>query len=209
MHFTAPNNASISYDPSAFKSGGGPLDVSYSNYALPITPGIQQGLQKLGLKSIPGLNSGDLIGYAYSASSLNPRNKIRSSSETSFLQMALMNSTLQVYQQTMAEKIHFDTNKKAIAVSVTSFGISYDLRATKEVIVSAGAVSLITALSVRDVIYSQKIVQITSNAHGLRHCPRQTLERHSIPVISDLPGVGQNLWVRLPECPSFAVSAYS
>lgn len=39
--------------------------------------------------------------------------------------------------------------------------------------------------------------------------PRQTLERHGIPVISDLPGVGQNLWVRLPECPSLAVSAYS
>ena len=32
--------------------------------------------------------------------------------------------------------------------------------------------------------------------------PRQTLEQHDIPVISDLPGVGQNLWACLPNVPA-------
>ena len=151
MNFTAPSNISIPYDPNAFNSGGGPLDVSYSKYALSISSGVQQGLQKLGLKSIPGLNSGDLIGYAYSANSLNPKDQTRSSSETSFLQAALLSSTLQLYQQTMAEKIHFDASKRATAVSVASFGVSYVLRARKEIILSAGVVSLRGAPPVQDV----------------------------------------------------------
>ena len=141
-HFTAPNNAAVRYDPNAFSLDGGPLDVSYSNYALPITPGVEAGLQELGMKSIPGLNSGDLIGYAHSCNCLNPRSQIRSSSESSFLQMALMNTTLRIYQQTTAEKIQFDMNRAADAVTVTSFGVSFTLKATKEVILSAGAVSL-------------------------------------------------------------------
>ncbi len=140
VQFTKPNDASTLYDPTAFSTSGGPLHVSYSNYTQPISPGVQQGLQKLGLKPILGLNSGTLIGFAQATNTIDPAAEIRSSSETSFLQCALLNTTLQLYQQTMAKRILFDKNKKASAVIVTTAGVPYVLEARKEVVVAAGAV---------------------------------------------------------------------
>ena len=168
VQFTNPSDVSISYDPTAFSSSGGPLDVSYTNYALPISPGVQQGLQTLGLKSIRGLNSGTLMGFAHSTNTINPAAEIRSSSETSFLQGALLNTSLQVYQQTMAKRILFDVNKRASAVSVTTAGVPYFLEAKKEVIVAAGVVGLADTLPLRGCTYSHQTVQFTSNAHGIR-----------------------------------------
>lgn len=168
VQFTNPSDASISYDSTAFSSSGGPLKVSYSNYRQPITPGVQQGLQTLGLKPIQGLSSGTLIGFAHSTNTIDPAAEIRSSSETSFLQNALLNTTLQVYQQTMAKRILFDTNKKASAVSVTTAGVPYVLEARKEVVVAAGAVGSVESTPLQGLIHSQHKVQISSNAHGVR-----------------------------------------
>lgn len=150
VRFTKPGKASISYDPTVFRPSGGPLEVSYANYALPISPGVQQGLELLGLKPIQGLNSGILMGYGHSANTVDPGAAVRSSSETSFLQIALLNTSLQVYQQTLAKKVNFDANKKATAVSVNTAGVPYFLEARKDVIVAAGAVSLADVVPFRD-----------------------------------------------------------
>ena len=148
--FTLPNkdhrleNATTLYDESLWSNPrGGPLQVGYPNWANPISSWIARGLEHLGLKNLPGFADGNLDGYAYTTFSLDAKSQTRSSSEASFLRAALREDTnLNVYKNTMAKKILFDENKKAIGAVVESGGIEYTLSANQEVIVSAGAVSL-------------------------------------------------------------------
>ena len=94
-----------------------------------------------------------------------------------FLRHGLGNPNLVVYDQTLAKKVIFDGNKKAIAVAVDSDGLQYTLSANKEVIVSGGA------------FQSPQILMVSGVG------PAATLQQHGIPVIADRPGVGQNMQV--------------
>ena len=88
--------------------------------------------------------SGGLLGYQYTAQSLDRDSQSRSSSETSFLRTALRTTTnLLVYKSTLAKRIIFNPEKRATGVLVNTGGVEYTLSARKEVIVSAGAVSLV------------------------------------------------------------------
>lgn len=145
--FTPPNYAKrgagglVTFDASAFSSSGGPLQVSYSNFLQPITDYVGTAFARLGLKPLSGFNSGELLGFAEKTVTIVPHVQVRSSSETSFLQAAIENSTLQVYKQTLAKKILFSGNKTATGVKVVTGGKTYVLSARKEVILAAGAVS--------------------------------------------------------------------
>ena len=146
-NFTAPNLSKlpfgddISYDASAFSEAGGPLHVSYSDYLQPMTPFINKAMSILGIGTIPGPNSGDLIGSTRMTSTIDQSDETRSSSETSFLRAAIASSSLQIYKNTVAQKILFDTGKKATGVQIRTAGDSYVLSARKEVVLAAGTVS--------------------------------------------------------------------
>ena len=151
-HFTPPDQskigrggASYSYDANAFSASGGPLEVSYPNYQQPFTQYVQKGLQAIGLSSIAGLNSGNLLGFSFATVTIDPRDETRSSSETSFLRAGIIAGTnLQIYKNTLAKKINFSAAKKATSVTVDTAGKTYTLSAKKEVILSAGLVRLDT-----------------------------------------------------------------
>ena len=106
-----------------------------------------KGLRAIGLANTPGINSGSLIGYSHGTATIDPKDEIRSTSESSFLQEALKKTTLQVYQHTLARNIVFNANKTATGVNITTGSFpstgsrTYVLNAKKEVIISAGAVS--------------------------------------------------------------------
>jgi choline dehydrogenase len=144
--FTPPNyekrgaGGSVSYDPNAFTSSGGPLHISYSNFWQPMSNFVRSAFNKLGLKEIKGFNSGELIGFAEYTLSVDPTASTRSSSETSFLRTALASTSLMVYQSTLAKKILFDSQKTATGVTVVTAGETYTISARKEVILSAGSV---------------------------------------------------------------------
>lgn len=131
----------VNFDPSAFDPSGGPLQTSYTNFYQPLSPYIEKAFKTLGLKNIPGLNSGQLIGFAEFTLTIDPQASTRSSSETSFLQASLADLTYQIYQQAIAKQIIFDNNKTAVGVKVTTDNIPYVLSARKEVILAAGVVS--------------------------------------------------------------------
>ena len=101
---------------------------------------VRNAFNRLGLKEIPGFNSGKLIGYAEYTLSVDPAAETRSSSETSFLRTAMTTTPLTVYQSTLAKRILFNSEKTATGVTVTSAGMTYTISARKEVILSAGAV---------------------------------------------------------------------
>lgn len=128
------------------------------------------------MSAINGFNSGEVLGSAYATFTIDPINAERSSSESSFLQAALKNTTLQVYKQTLAQQILFNSNRTAIGVSVSTGGLNYTLSAKKEVIVSAGA------------FQSPQLLMVSGIG------PTTILQGLNIPIVKDLPGVGQNLW---------------
>ncbi|KAF5856600.1 hypothetical protein ETB97_007100 [Aspergillus alliaceus] len=181
-NFTAPNynkidpSFNIPYDVSAFESTGGPLQVSYGNYLGPYGPYLEESLDKLGIERLPGFNSGRLIGYATITTAIDLEEATRSSSETSFLQLAAQHSNIKLYPQTLGSRILFDENKQATGVEVqtnsSTSKFKYHLNANKEVIVSA--------------------VALSSNPDAVRRWPiRETLQKYNIPIVADLSGVGQ------------------
>lgn len=133
-------NASVSFNPDAFSSDGSPLRVSIPVWANPFSSLAKTSLNKIGVEDIVDFVSGSLLGVQYTMNTIDPRDQTRSSSESSFLRVALDNTTLQVYKSTLAKRIMFD-GKKASGVKVDTAGLEYTLSATQEVILSAGVVS--------------------------------------------------------------------
>ena len=169
--------------PGVFNPAGGPLHVSFSNYADAFGSWAQKAFIAVGmaLNSL-GLNAGTLNGSAFSTLTIDPRNGYRSSSESSFLQAALQNGTAPtIYKNTFAQKVKFnDTTATGVQVSTAgSFGtkpINFTLTARREVIVSAG------------VFQSPQLLMVSGIG------PKTTLQQYGIQVISNLAGVGQNMW---------------
>ncbi|KAL9630971.1 MAG: hypothetical protein Q9204_004455 [Flavoplaca sp. TL-2023a] len=148
-NFTPPNyekispSANISFDPDAFIPNAGPLQVSYGNYQYPYGTPFSRGLERLGFRSLAGINSGELIGYSAATSSVDARTATRSSSETAFLQDAAQTTGIKIYPNALAKSILFDNNKRATGVVVQGASalqnITYTLSASREVVLSAGA----------------------------------------------------------------------
>ncbi len=137
-------NASVGYDPTAFcaPGEGGPVHVSYPNWANPFSSWVKRGFEQLGLKVVTDLVSGSLLGMQYPMNTLNPHDETRSSSETAYLRLALSTTDLKVHKDTLAKRIMFDDKKKATGVLVDTRGFTYMLEAKQEVILSAGVVNL-------------------------------------------------------------------
>lgn len=153
VNFTPPNNtlrasnASVGYDPSAFDLGSGPLKVSVPIFANAFSSFAKVAFERLGFPQAIGFVSGKLSGVQYNMNTIDPKDQTRSASQTSFLNMALKNTTLKVYNNTMAKRILFE-GKHATGVLVNTTGVGYVLFARKEVILSAGVVGCITFVSV-------------------------------------------------------------
>ena len=176
------NSTIFTQDPGVFDPAGGPLQVSFSNYADAFGTWAQKAFIAVGMQILNGLNAGVLNGSAYSTLSIDPRNAYRSSSESSFLQAALQNGTAPaIYKNSLARKILFN-DTTATGVLVTTAGpygippLNYTLTARKEVIISAGA------------FQSPQLLMVSGIG------PQATLQQYGIQVVATLAGVGQNLW---------------
>ncbi|KAI4217663.1 MAG: hypothetical protein LQ351_000259 [Letrouitia transgressa] len=189
-HYTSPPfpfpNSTNDQDPNAFNAkGGGPLQISFGGYVDPFGTWAQYALKAAGQKLIRGFQSGTLIGTSYCPFTIDPITAQRSSSESSFLQSVTTQSSyrinastqwLTLYNNTLAERILFDGSRKTTGVRVSSGSTCYTLSARKEIILSAG-------------VFQSPQLLMVSGIGG-----RQQLETHNIPLIQDLPGVGQNMW---------------
>ncbi|TVY50636.1 Dehydrogenase patE [Lachnellula cervina] len=191
--FTPPgdkraSNATALYTDSAFLPTGGPLKVSYPNFAQPFSSYMQGALNEIGIPTIQDFNSGSLLGCQYCSTTINPDTAQRDSSQTSFLNAAANHSNLNVFSGTMGKSIVFDSNKKATGVVVESLGISYTLQANKEVIISAGPFQSPQLLMVSGVGPSDQLAQL------------------DISVVSDLAGVGQGMQDHIFFGPAYRVN---
>ncbi|KAI0481393.1 hypothetical protein GGR56DRAFT_664610 [Xylariaceae sp. FL0804] len=164
-------NATADYVQAAFAPDGGPLHVSYPNYANPFSTYLPSALSSIGINETDDFNSGSLLGHQWCSSTIDPDTGFRSSSETSFLEASQARPNIKVFYLSIASKVMFSGNT-ATGVQLQS-GVT--LYADKEVILSAGA------------FQSPQLLMLSGVG------PRETLEKFNIPVIADRPGVGKNL----------------
>lgn len=183
--FTPPKNppraanATAKYKAEAFPPKSGPLRVSYANYAGPFSSWIQGSLNEIGIPPVDDFNSGSLMGAQYCSSTIDPESQTRESSETSFLAAAKGRKNLHVYTKTRGKRVLFDARKQAIGVEVQGVTLPYNITAKREVIVSAGA------------FQSPQLLMVSGIG------PKATLDKFKIPLLSDLPAVGQGMEVRI------------
>ncbi|KUJ10443.1 alcohol oxidase [Mollisia scopiformis] len=157
---------------------GGPVHISYSNYALPFTSWVKLAFESFGFQNVSSFSDGWLLGAQYAPSVLRPDSNQRETSETSYLEAAFASgrSNLQVYTHTLGLQILFSENKTAAGVKVRTGTTDYVLSARKEVISSAGA------------FQSPQLLMVSGIG------PADILAQHNITVLADRPGVGQNMW---------------
>ncbi|KAF2089552.1 GMC oxidoreductase [Saccharata proteae CBS 121410] len=182
---TRLQNATPKYDLGSFSASGEPLKVSYPNFATSFGSWCKLALKQLGLSELTGFTDGNLLGFANGIYTLDRRTQTRETSETAFLRKALRElPDMTVYTRTLAERILFDNTSAATGVAVNSGGMQYVISARKEVILSAGA------------FRSPQLLMVSGIG------PKEELAKFDIPVLADLPGVGQNLW----DHPQFGIS---
>ena len=187
------SNSTNSQNASAFSALGGPLEVSYGSYNDPFATWILPALEGVGQKAIDGLQNGELIGSGYLPSTQDPHKNTRSSSESSFLNGVRDVANLRIFNNTLAQKLLFEGRiAKGVAVSsnqdLSKNATTYILKARKEVIVSAGT------------FQSPQLLMVSGIG------PKNKLDDLQIPMIKDLPGVGQNLWDQVWYGTSFRVN---
>jgi len=185
VKFTPPDaskrakNATASYDLGLLGPGrgSGPLSLTFSNYAMAMSSWVQKGLAEIGVLPSAGFTSGTLAGSAYVMETIDAETQTRESSETAFLRPAMERGNVIIFQQALAKKVLFDDAKRATGVVVDTAGKKYTISARREVVLSAGA------------FQSPQLLMVSGVG------PRATLERVGVPVVVELPGVGQNMWV--------------
>ena len=147
VHLTGPNwekrdtpNATFTYDASAFgkKGGNGPIQVSWANWVDPSGTWLAKMLTGMGIPMRrDGVNSGGMLGGAWSNTLIDPRNAQRSSAYE-YLKQVIDTTDIAVYHHTQALKVNFDSRKKAASVLVSTDGLEYTISASKEIVISAG-----------------------------------------------------------------------
>ena len=102
------------------------------------------------------------------------KNGVRSSTANAYLRPAMARNNLTVITHALVHKVLLE-GKKAVGVRYERKGENFDVKASKEVILSAGSVG------------SPHILQLSGIG------PKAVLNAANIEVKHDLPGVGQNL----------------
>ncbi|KAL4965407.1 GMC family oxidoreductase [Aspergillus stella-maris] len=187
-----PSNATADYNPDVFSDSGEPLHVSYPIDSVVFSTWMARGMRAIGIPETEDFNSGRLLGAQWCPSTIRPKDRTRSSSEAAFMgrrNNEQLSATLTLYKLTMGKRVLFSSDRSATGVHVrTGKGPIYTLHAAREVILSAGA------------FQSPQLLMVSGIG------PPEVLNRYQIPVIVDLPGVGQNLWDHLLFGPSYRVN---
>nr|WP_243373937.1 GMC family oxidoreductase N-terminal domain-containing protein [Microvirga solisilvae] len=137
-----------------------------------------------GIPRTTDFNTGSNEGISYFH--VNQKNGRRWSAARGFLKPALSRPNLKLEINAHVTRILFE-GKRATGVEIVQNGTLRRIEARKEVILSAGAVA------------SPQILQLSGIGDG------NLLQQHGIPVVQNLPGVGENLQDHLQLRPIYKV----
>ncbi|MBX4966629.1 GMC family oxidoreductase [Rhizobium binae] len=156
---------------------GGEWRIEKQRLKWDILESFAEAAVEAGIPRSDDFNSGDNEGVGYFE--VNQRSGWRWNTSKAFLRPAKNRSNLTIWTQTHVERLIVETDssgrKRCAGVVLQRQGQSAEVRARREVILSAGAVG------------SPQILQLSGIG------PAGLLKRHGIEVMHDLPGVGENL----------------
>ncbi|ROT61190.1 putative glucose dehydrogenase [Penaeus vannamei] len=158
--------------PEYFHGRDGPLTVTPSSGDSLLTQAFLQSGRSLGY-SVVDPNGQAQIGFAPFDYTIG--DGIRCSTAECYLKPAASRPNLHILHSATVYKILFNEEKRAIGVLFEHNGMLKVVKARKEVILSAGALS------------SPKVLMLSGVG------PAKHLHQHGIDVVADLPGVGRNL----------------
>lgn len=170
---------------SAFHGGDGPLKVDRARARWDILDSFRDAAETIGIPKTDDFNRGDNFGSSYFQ--LTQKNGLRCSAARAFLKPALKRPNLRLLTGAHVHRIEFD-GTRARAVTFAKDGAIQRALCTGEVILAAGAVM------------SPQILELSGIGQGAR------LRDLGVDVVSDLPGVGENLQDHLQLRPMYRIT---
>ena len=156
----------------AFHGGDGPLKVSDIAARHELIEAFIDGAQQIGVPRTDDFNGAAQEGAGYYQ--LTTHKGWRCSTAKAYLAPAKNRPNLRIATEALATRLMFE-GRRAVGVSYRQGGITRTARCRAEVLLAAGS------------IQSPQLLQLSGIG------PRALLERFGIPVIHELPGVGENL----------------
>ena len=167
---------------------GGPLNVSDITERNPVSAALLEAAVEAGIPRSDDINGAEQEGVTWFQFSI--KNGKRHSTAVAYLHPVMGRPNLSVVTEAQTANILFD-GRKAIGVAFIQRGQKRQARARREVILAAGAVA------------SPQILELSGIGRG------DILQKHGIPVLHELKGVGENLqdhymigcqWRLKPDC---------
>lgn len=157
---------------SNFHGAGGELDVQKPRESNPLAHALIEAAVEAGHRRNDDFNGARQDGFGIF--DLNQRRGVRLSSSRAFLRPVLHRSNLQVFADTLVERINIQ-GSRAVGVTIRREGQKHDLVASTEVVLAAGTVN------------SPQLLMLSGIG------PADMLRRQGIRIVKDLRGVGANL----------------
>jgi choline dehydrogenase len=154
-----------------YHATGGPLNVSDATEGHEVSDAVVKACEQAGLPH-RDFNGADQEGAGWYQ--LTVKNGQRCSAAVAYLHPAMGRANLTVETRALATRILFE-GKRAVGVEFLQNGQKRTLHAGKEVILAGGAVN------------SPQLLQLSGVGPG------ELLQKHGIPVVQELKGVGENL----------------
>ena len=163
--------------PNGWRGVGGPLHVADQVSPRPITHAFVEACAQHGIAPNPDYNGERQDGaFLFQVTQFHDavRRGQRCSAAAAFVHPVLQRPNLTLLTRTHATRVLFE-GRRAVGVQARQRGRSLSLRARREVVLCAGALQTPQLLLLSGV------------------GPAEELQRHGIPLLHRLPGVGQNL----------------
>ncbi|MEO8018650.1 MAG: GMC family oxidoreductase N-terminal domain-containing protein, partial [Pseudomonadota bacterium] len=178
---------------SATHGAGGEWRVSKQRLRWDILDAFAEAAEQAGFARIDDFNTGDNAGVSYF--DVNQHGGLRVSSAKAFLRPASTRANLTVWTHSLTERLHVERDADGVlrcagatlVRQVSGRGERLRVRATREVILSAGAIG------------TPQLLQLSGIG------PAPLLREHGIDVVHESPGVGANLQDHLQIRPVFKV----
>ena len=174
--------------PSKFHNDKGPIAVSNKKINLEMLEEFQNACEETGIPRTNDFNTGNNygIGYFQFTTSRNRLLKLRCSASKGYLNPIKNRSNLKIITKAHVQRINFE-GKKAVGVNYYLKDTLVNVKANKEVILSAGSIG------------SPHILQVSGVGDP------DKLKHHNINIVHNLKGVGKNLQDHLMFRPVYKV----
>ncbi len=151
---------------------GGPLNVSDVTTGHEVSDAVVEACVEAGIPRNADVNGAEQEGVSYYQ--LTVKNGQRCSAAVAYLHPVMGRANLKVETRALTTKVIFE-GKRAVGVEYLQNGERKIAHAKREVILAGGAIN------------SPQLLQLSGVGPGAQ------LAEHGIPVVADLPGVGENL----------------